>query len=100
MTLPEGFVPFDRLKYEQAIMAAPPGTLIKFGDLEREMVKCTTCGAEMEPQHTQFHKHPKKCEHCSVEFDENTHRHVPIKHTAQVGAGTIGFTRGCTTEAL
>lgn len=100
MSLPEGMIPFDRIKYEQAILAAPPGTLIKFGDLEREMVKCTTCGAEMLPEHTQFHKHPKKCEHCHTHFDENTHRHVPVMHTQQKGAGTIGYTTGCKEEAL
>lgn len=100
MALPEGFMPFDRLKYEAAINAAPPGTMIKMGDLEKDLVKCTTCGAEMEPRHTQFHKHPKKCAHCHDTFDENIHKHVPIMHTAQVGAGTIGFTRGCTQEVL
>ena len=95
MGLPEGFIPFDRLKYEQAINAAPPGTMIKFGDLEKEMVKCTTCGAQMEPQHTQFHKHPKKCDACGDHFDENMEAHEPIHHEAQVGAGTIKFTRAC-----
>jgi hypothetical protein len=91
---------FSMADYEAAIQAAPPGTLIKLGDLDRAFVTCTTCGAKMKPEHTQFHKHPKRCEHCASEFDENTHKHTPILHTGQVGAGTIGFTKGCTTEAL
>ena len=100
MALPEGFMPFDRLKYEMAIQAAPPGTMIKMGDLEKDLVKCTTCGAQMEPQHTQFHKHPKKCEHCAETFDENEVAHEPVKHSGQVGAGTIGYTKGCQVKAL
>jgi hypothetical protein len=100
MPLPEGMIPFDRLKYEQAILAAPGGTLIKFGDLEREMVKCTTCGAEMLPEHTQFHKHPKKCDTCGDHFDENLEKHTPDHVTEQRGGGTIGYSRGCKKETL
>jgi len=99
----EELVPFDRMAYEMAIRQAPPDTMIKFGDLEpvqKDLVRCTTCDAQMEPRHAQYHKHPKKCGHCHDHFDENTHRHVPVLHQGQVGAGTIGFTRGCKPEAL
>jgi phage FluMu protein Com len=100
MPLPEGFIPFDRLKYEQAIAAAPPGTMIKLGDLERPMVRCTTCNGEMDEAAAQFHKHPKKCGACGNHFDENMEKHTPIHVSEQRGGGTIGFTSGCKKESL
>ena len=42
----------------------------------------------------------KKCEHCGDHFDENEVAHEPVKHSGQVGAGTIGYTKGCQVKTL
>lgn len=91
---------FSIADYEAAIAAAPPGTLIKLGDLEKNIVTCTTCGSKMDRKAAEFHKHPKKCDACGVTYDENLTKHTPIHATAHRGAGTVTFTAGCQEEAL
>lgn len=91
---------YSMADYENAIKAAPPGTLIKLGDLDKAFVTCTTCNGKMPPEQAQFHKHLKDCEHCGVNYDENMTRHSPILESKPVGAGTVGFTSGCKVEAL
>jgi hypothetical protein len=86
--------------YEAAIAAAPPGTMIKLGDLDKDMVRCTTCDAAMERKAAEFHKHPKKCEVCGEHFDENMEKHTPNHVSEQRGGGTIGYTTGCKKESL
>ena len=81
--------------YEAAIQKAPPGTLIKLGDLEANIVTCTTCNSKMDRKAAEFHKHPKKCDACGDTFDENMEKHEPIHHEGPVGAGTIKYTTGC-----
>jgi hypothetical protein len=96
--LPEGgeFISiYSIADYEAAINAAPPGTLIKLGDLEQNIVTCTTCNSKMDRKAAEFHKHPKKCGACGDIFDENMERHEPEHHEGQVGAGTIKYTRSC-----
>lgn len=101
--LPEGgeFLSFYGMAdYQAAIAAAPPGTLIKLGDLEKNLVTCTTCNEKMSRKASEFHKHPKKCEACGVHYDENMVKHTPIHQTRHVGAGSVTFTAGCKEEAL
>lgn len=101
--LPQGgeFLSFRGIAdYEAAIAAAPPGTLIKLGDLEKDVVTCTTCSSKMDRKAAEFHKHPKKCGACGVTFDENMVKHTPVHQTRHVGAGSVTYTTGCKEEAL
>lgn len=91
---------YSVVDYEAAIKAAPPGTFIKLGDLEKNLVTCTTCGSKMDRTSIPFHKHPKECEHCHATYDENTHKHTPQIANKHAGAGTVTFTAGCKEEAL
>lgn len=91
----EGFFAYDVLKYRMAISAAPPDTFLKLGDLEVEMVECTTCHSRMEARAAEFHTHPVKCLTCGATYDANLERH-DVNHTSrQVGAATIGHADGC-----
>lgn len=96
----EGFVAFDRAKYENAIRSAAPETLIVLGSLEVEMVECTTCNSRMEAKAAQFHSHPVHCLNCGATYDANTVRHDTNHVDRPCGAGTIGHATGCTVVTL
>ncbi len=58
-TLPDGSVLYglDFSEYIKAINNAPPGTLIKVGELTpAQMYRCNACGAEMDLCFTEGHK--------------------------------------------
>lgn len=85
--------------YMAAIQAAPNNTLILLGDLDRNVVICTTCNAKMDRKAAEYHKHPKECDGCGDTFDENTERHEPIHENVQRGA-TLVYSSGCRTVKL
>jgi predicted RNA-binding Zn-ribbon protein involved in translation (DUF1610 family) len=91
---------YSMADYEAAINAAPPGTMIKLGDLDKAFVTCTTCNGKMPVDQAQFHKHLQDCPHCGKTIDINMTAHDPVIESKKAGAGDITYTTGCTERTL